>query len=77
VVTLKIDGNLIRLLRHEVGMSQAKFAKTLGVATATVANVEVGYRPASDALKIRLIRTFDLTEEKIAALKQIERVVFS
>jgi DNA-binding XRE family transcriptional regulator len=74
---VKIDGKLIRLLRCEAGLTQVQFAERLGIGTTTVANVETGYRPVSQMLKIRLIRTFDLTEEKIAALKQIERVVFA
>ncbi|MCU5516533.1 helix-turn-helix domain-containing protein [Bacillus wiedmannii] len=74
---MKIDGNLVRLIRFDEGLTQEAFAKTLGVGLTTIANVETEYRPVSASLKLRLIRKFNLTDARLEELKAIEKVVFA
>lgn len=74
---MKIDGKLVRLLRCDEGLTQEAFAKALGVGVTTIANIEIGYRPVSDRLKVNLIRTFNLTDERLEELKTLEKVVFA
>ncbi|MDM5187863.1 helix-turn-helix transcriptional regulator [Bacillus sp. DX4.1] len=74
---MKIDGKLVRLLRCDEGLTQEAFAKALGVGVTTIANVEIGYRPVSDPLKVKLIRTFNLTDARLGELKSLEKVVFA
>ncbi|MDA1577577.1 helix-turn-helix transcriptional regulator [Bacillus cereus group sp. TH228LC] len=62
---MKIDGKLVRLIRFDERLTQEAFAKTLGVGLTTIANVETEYRPVSDSLKVKLIRTFNLTDARL------------
>ncbi|MRC05640.1 hypothetical protein BK718_01170 [Bacillus thuringiensis serovar andalousiensis] len=74
---LKIDGKLVRVIRFDEGLTQEAFAKALGVGLTTIANVETEYRPVSSSLKVKLIRTFNLTDARLEELKAIEKVVFA
>ncbi len=75
---LKIDGKMIRLLRLSEELTQEQLAERLGIgAVTTISNAETGYRKVSDSLKVKLIKAFNLTEEKIEELKLMEKVIYT
>lgn len=74
---MRIDGRTIRLLRLSEDLTQEQLVERLGVsAVTTISNAETGYRKVSDSLKVKLIKAFNLTEEKIEELKRYEKVVY-
>ncbi|MED2184375.1 helix-turn-helix transcriptional regulator [Bacillus wiedmannii] len=75
---MRIDGKTIKLLRLSEELTQEQLAERLGInAVTTISNVETGYRPVSDSLKIKLIRRFNLTEQRIEELKLLEKAVYA
>ncbi|MCM3736768.1 helix-turn-helix domain-containing protein [Bacillus cytotoxicus] len=75
---MRIDGRIIRLLRLSEDLTQEQLAERLGIsAVTTISNAETGYRKVSDSLKVKIIKTFNLTEEKIEELKRYEKVVYA
>lgn len=57
-----MKNELIKDIRHYLGMTQEEFAKWLGVHYSTIALTEANYRNVSDKLAAKIALKFDVTD---------------
>lgn len=60
----------VKTIREFKGMTQPQFAKWLGVASSTIAQVESGHREVSEALASRIALKFDVTDRSFLDFKK-------
>jgi len=65
-----VNSETVHAIRISKGLSQAAFAKSLGVAESTIAAVESRHRNVSDNLRTRIKQTFGGDPEVEEALKR-------
>lgn len=71
-----MQGEKLRALRLQHGLTQAQFAERLGVHQSSIAKIEAGERGLTDAMRGRIAAHFDMGDEFLsffARLKEIER----
>lgn len=54
-----LNGEMVRMARLSMRMTQAEFGDLLGVSASTIQHVESGRRKVSDTLRARLIQEVD------------------
>lgn len=57
-----INGEMIKMARLNMRMTQAEFGDLLGVSASTIQHVERGRRKVSDTLRARLVQEIDFKE---------------
>lgn len=65
-----MKNELIKDIRHYLGMTQEEFAKWLGVHYSTIALTEANYRNVSDKLASKIALKFDITDEDFIAYRK-------
>lgn len=58
-----MQGNKLRALRLQHGLTQAQFADKLGVHQSSIAKIESGERGITDAMYARIVAKFDVGED--------------
>lgn len=53
----------IRIIRKELGLTQEKFAKRIGLARNSVASYEIGRREPTNAIIVSICKEFHINEE--------------
>lgn len=61
--------------RLKMDMSQAAFSEFLGVSESTVAAIESGRRPISDAVRGKLAEKISVNEELLSFFESLEKVI--
>ncbi|WP_425455511.1 helix-turn-helix transcriptional regulator [Cohnella phaseoli] len=59
----------MKAIRLWLGMSQREMAGRLGVTDSYLCQIEAG-RPVSDAIRIKIAQTFDVTAEMLEAIRR-------
>lgn len=57
----------LKLLRLYTGLTQAEFAKGVGIAPGTLAKMEVGLMPISTTNRAKILRKYDLLDDSFLA----------
>ncbi|MES5940693.1 MULTISPECIES: helix-turn-helix transcriptional regulator [unclassified Bacillus cereus group] len=65
-----MDSTMFRDLRTYFHLTQHQFADKLNLHRSTVANIECGLLPLSDAVRMRAFRAFNIDAEMLEKLKQ-------
>ncbi|MCU5094062.1 helix-turn-helix domain-containing protein [Bacillus wiedmannii] len=65
-----MDSTMFRDLRTYFGLTQHQFADKLNLHRSTVANIECGLLPLSDAVRMRAFRACNIDAEMLEKLKQ-------
>lgn len=65
-----MDGNILRKLRKERGLSQKELAKKMKVTQSTIASLETGRRDASNELMINLANFFNVSLDYLNGLTE-------
>jgi len=58
-------------IRKVYRMPMKQFAEVLGISTGYVNHIEKSREPLTDAVRLRLIKVFDLTPEKVTEIRRI------
>ncbi|MBS4193481.1 helix-turn-helix domain-containing protein [Lederbergia citri] len=72
-----MNSELFRFIRVSRRLTQREYAKMLVVSHGLVAQIEAGFKPLTSrtAEKVRL--AFDLTDEELAEIKRVLKVVYT
>lgn len=65
-----MKNELIKDIRHYLGMTQHEFAEWLGVHYSTIALTEANYRNVSDKLAAKIALKFDVTDAEFLAFRE-------
>lgn len=68
----KFDRKALKLFRLSMNLSQKDFAKEVNVTQQLISYVESGKRAMSNRLSNRIIHRFNVTDEKIEAIKSFK-----
>lgn len=69
-----MDQQTFRDLRVYLGLTQHEYADKLKVHRSTVANIESGWIPLSDTIKMRVLRAFDVDVELLEKIKRYKKL---
>lgn len=58
-----MQGEKLRALRLQHGLTQVQFAEQLGVHQSSIAKIEAGERGLTDAMYARIVAKFDVGDE--------------
>lgn len=65
-----MKNELIKDIRHYLGMTQEEFAKWLGVHYSTISLTEANYRGVSDNLASKIALKFDVTDPEFLTYRE-------
>lgn len=65
-----MNGDTIKAIRIYLGLSQPEMAKKLGVTASYICQMECKQKQVSDAIRIKIAQTFDVTEPMLEAIRR-------
>jgi transcriptional regulator with XRE-family HTH domain len=67
-----MNGKAIAILRYRLGLTQAQFAKKLGIGCSTLAKIEAGISPISTRVKTKILEHCEIDEKLLEIVNQMK-----
>lgn len=69
-----MNKDIFKQIRINAGLSQAEYAKVLGMSQTFISMMENGHYPISDKTKRRVVANFEITDEIMEQLEGLRRL---
>lgn len=69
-----MNKDIFKQVRINAGLSQAEYAKVLGMSQTFISMMENGHYPISDKTKRRVVANFEITDEIMEQLEGLRRL---